>query len=123
MWKQIGVSVALAILIGSSAGASILVQDQGFVIGIGNGIDLIQGNGNSGSSQSLILNLTQNGTGVGSAFGSQLVSVVNMPMITSGLPTMTGIANGLLASGLASPWTVHSLGDQARLHALMLQGN
>jgi hypothetical protein len=123
MWKQIGVSVALAILIGSSAGASILVQDQGFVIGIGNGIDLFQGNGSNSSSQNMVLNLTQNGTGVGSAFGSQLVSVVNMPVMTSGLPTMTGIANGLLMSGLVSPWTVQSLGDQARLHMLMLSAN
>jgi hypothetical protein len=123
MWKQIGVSVALAILIGSSAGASIFAQDQGFVIGIGNGIDLIQGIGSNGSSQSLVLNLTQNGTGVGSAFGSQLVSVVNMPVMTSGLPAMTSIANGLMVSGLVSPWTVHSLGDQARLHALMLSAN
>jgi hypothetical protein len=121
MWKQIVTSVVFALIVSSGAAGTIIVQDQGTVIGTANGIHLLQSDENGGSSQTLILSMTQDDSGISSLFGSaHLIGLTSSFGGISGISTMTGIANGLLASGLVSPWTANSLGDQARLHMLML---
>jgi hypothetical protein len=121
MWKRIVATVTLALLIGSSAGAGIVMQDQGLLVGFGSGIDLLHGDDNGSISQTVVISTTQDGTGVNSLFGNaHLLGISSSIGNVSNIATMTGIANGLLGSGLVSPWTANSLGDQARLHLLML---
>ncbi len=124
MWKKIAVLTALVLWLGTSAPASIIVQDQGMVIGTNNAINLLQGDENGSSSQTLILSITQEGSGIGSLLGSVHQIGVTTPFGgLSGLTAMTGLGQSLMVSGLVSPWTLNSLSDQARLHALMLSAN
>ncbi len=121
MWKQVAVSVACALLVTATASGNLIEQNQGSMIGTTNGINLLQSDENGSSSQVLVVNITQDGGGISHLFGSAHLIGITMPVTgLSGISTMTGVANGLMGSGLISPWTANSLGDQARLHLLML---
>ena len=123
MWKAVVASAAFVLLIGTGARAD-LIQDQGLSIGTENVITLMHGDQNADSSQNLLVNITQNSTGGNVAFGSIGLngnsSLLGNVTATS---TLMSIGQSMMASGLVSPWGMHSLGDQARLQALMLSGN
>jgi hypothetical protein len=124
MWKGITVSVACLLVIGSGAGGSIIVQTQGVQIGTVNAIDLLHGDQEAGSSQNLVLVLTQDGGDMGGLFGDGYVIGLTSPFgAISRMTVMTGIADSLRVTGLVSPWTLNSLADQSRLHLLMLSAN
>ena len=93
MLKRVVVSVVVALLVSSSAFASIS-QVQGFSIGNTNLIQLTQGQQNGQSVQDLIVELNQEGTGTG-------LTVASAYLFSFGGQVGTGqVGTGLVGTGL-----------------------
>jgi hypothetical protein len=120
MWKGIVVSAACVLMLGAGARGNI-VQDQGFSVGTTNLINLLQGDQQASSTQNIVVSITQDGSGLGTTLGAAHLTALNGCIgVGAGWSGVTAMAQNLIASGLVtSSWTLHSLGDQAKLTALM----
>lgn len=127
MSKRVVVSVVVALLVSSSAFASI-AQVQGFSIGNTNLVNLTQGQQNGQSTQDLIIELNQSGTGLGLtvasahlfSFGGQVGTGLGTTGLLGAYPV--GVTAGFGVSGVLMPSmaSANALLMRARLNSLLL---
>jgi hypothetical protein len=124
MFKVIAASTVLVLLIGSGAMGSILTQDQGMSIGTINAISLLHGQQNAGSSQTVIVSITQDDGGIGSMFGSaHLVGINSQIGGISAMASLVHVGGLSMGSLLTSTSSLDALTGLARLNLLMLSAN
>jgi hypothetical protein len=120
MFKITSVSIVLVLLIGSIAPGGI-VQDQVMAVNAANGLNLLQSQESGNSSQNVIISITQDGDGIGMAFGSaHMVGLTSQLAGFSALSSLMSVGHGLIVSASISPLASNALADQARLQLLML---
>jgi len=132
MFKDVGVSLLIALLVGSSAAGGLLQLDQATSIGTGNALHLAQGQQNSQWSQDLVVDLTQSGDGESGLMLARVTSFGSSDQLggwgTTGLlaGTAAGATPGLRTSSLLLPAVgaqTNAFLARARLNSLLLAAN
>ncbi len=132
MFKEVGVSILVALLISSSVLGGVLQQNQITSIGTGNAVHLAQGQQNSQWAQDLVIDLTQSSNGESGLMLANVYAFGSSHQFggwgVSGLlaATAVGVTPGLRTSSLLLPvagGSVNAVLARARLNSLLLTAN
>jgi hypothetical protein len=125
MLKVIAASMVLVVVIGSGAFAteSVLgqIQNQASQIGLTNNIDLLHGSQQASSLQNLVVNNTQNATGMCAADACQSIfGSIGQSANASGNCALVGVAQTLGLAGTQAQQVGQGVGAKAELQGLAL---